>query len=142
MAGAGGRPLLDLADLLGGLRIDPLQRLHQLLAHLLGQGAEQVGSIVGRHLAGDVGDRLRRHRLDELFLLVLFETLEDGSSVLRGQTGEQLGGVVGLELGDDVREIFGVNLVEQLAHLLRILLEDLTNVGGEEAAEAHGPLAA
>jgi hypothetical protein len=77
VAGAGVRPLLDLADLLGGGGVDPLQRLEDLVAHCLGQHAEEVGPVVGRHLARDLGHRFGRHLIDELFLLVLFEALED-----------------------------------------------------------------
>ena len=83
-------------------------------------------------------DRLGRHLLDELFLLVLVEALEDGRRVLGGHAREQLGRLVGLELADDVGEVLGVDLVEQLAHLIRILLEDLLDVGAEEGGEAHG----
>ena len=117
VAGARLRPLLDLADFLGGLGVDLLERLEELLAHRLGQHAEEVGAVVGRHLAGDLGHRLRRHLLDELFLLVLVEALEDGRRVLGGHPREQLAGLVGLELADDVGEVLGVDLVEQLAHL-------------------------
>ena len=84
----------------------------------------------------------RRHLLDELFLLVLVEALEDGRRVLGGHAREQLAGLVRLELADDVGEVLGVDLVEQLAHLLRILLEDLLDVGAEQAAEAHGAASA
>ena len=113
------RPLLDVADLLRGLGVDLLQRLEELLAHRLGQEAEEVGPVVGRHLARDLRDRLRRHLLDELFLLVLVEALEDGRGVLGRDAREELGGLVGLELGDEVGEVLGVDLVEELAQLLR-----------------------
>ena len=137
MAGARLRPLLDVADLLRGLRVDLLERLEDLLAHRLGQHAEEVRPVVGRHLAGDLRDRLRRHLLDELLLLVLVEALEDGGGVLRGHPREQLARLVGVQLAHEVGEVLRVDLVEQLAHLIRVLLEELLEVGAEEARQAH-----
>ena len=137
VAGARLRPLLDLADLLRRLGVELLQRLEELLADGLGQEAEEVGAVVRRHLARDLRDRLGRHLLDELFLLVLVEALEDRRRVLRGEAREELGGLVGLELGDDVGEVLGVELVEEVAQRVRILFEDLLDVGTEEGGEAH-----
>ena len=69
---------------------------------------------------------------------MLFEALEDGGGVLRGDALEQLGGLFRLELADDVRDVLGVQLVEQRAHLVRILLQDLLDVGAEEGRKAQG----
>ena len=137
MAGARLRPLLDLADVLGGLGVDLLELLEDGVADRLGQEAEEVGAIVGRHLARDVRHALGRHQLDDLFLLVLVEALEDRRGVLGGQPREELGGLVGVELADEVGEVLGVDLVEQLAHLIRILLEELFQIGAEQRREAH-----
>ena len=117
MPGARLGPLLDVADFLRGLRVDLLERLEELLAHRGGQDAEEVGAVVRGHLARDLRDRLGRHLLDELFLLVLVEALEDGRRVLGGEPREKLGRLVRLELGDEVREVLRVDLVEELAQL-------------------------
>ena len=102
-----------------------------------GQGAEQVGAIVGGHLAGDLRDRLGRHLLYELALLVLVEALEDGRRLLGREPREELGGFVGVEIRDDIGEVLGMDLVEQLADLVRILFKDLLDVGAEECCETH-----
>ena len=73
------------------------------------------------------------HLLDQLFLLVLVETLEDGRGVFGRQMREERRGLVWVELADDVGEVFGVDLVEELPHLIRILLEDLLDVRAEQA---------
>ena len=75
--------------------------------------------------------------VDELVLLVLLEALENRRRVLRGHPREERRGLVGFELAEDVGEVLGVDLVEQHADLLRILLEDLLDVRAEEGAEPH-----
>ena len=60
---------------------------------------------------------------------MLVEALEDGRGVLGGHPRQQLAGLVGIELADEVRQVLGVDLVEQLAHLVRVLLEELLEVG-------------
>ena len=138
MTGARVRPLLNLADVLGRFGVDAIELDEELVAHRLGEDREEVGAIVGRHLAGDVRDRLGRHALDELFLLVLVEALEDVGGLPGGELLEDLRDLVRLELAQDVGEILGVDLFEQLAHLIRILLEDLLHIRSEECAEPHG----
>jgi hypothetical protein len=137
VAGAGRWPLLDLADLLGRLRVHLLEGQEELVADGLRQDAEEVGAVVAGHLAGDVGDRLGRHELDELLLLVVLEALEDGGRVLCGHPGEHLCRLLGLQLADEVGKVLGVDLREQLADLLGILLEDLLHIGAEERADTH-----
>ena len=129
---AGGRPLLDLADVLGALGVDLLEVIEDGVAHRLGQDAEEIGAIVGRHLAGDLSHALGRHQLGDLFLLVLLEALEDRRGVRRGHAREELGGLVGIELADEIGEVLGVDLLEELAHLIGILLEDLLQVRSEQ----------
>ncbi len=137
VAGARLGPLLDGADLLGRLGVDPLERLEELVAHRLGEDGEEVGPVVAGHLAGDVRDGLGRHALDEVFLLVVVEALEDRRGVLGRHAREDLRRLVRVELREEVGDVLGVDLGEEVPDLLRILLEDLLHVRAEEGADAH-----
>ena len=135
--GARVGPFLDVADFLGGFGVDLRQRLEDLLARLVGQRAEEVRAIIGRHLARDDGDRLGPHLLDELLLSVLLEALENRCSVLRGPARQQRRRLVGFQFADDVGEVLGMNLVGERTQLVRILSKDLLNVRSEQAPESH-----
>ena len=128
-------PLLDVADLLRGLRVDLLQRLEELLAHRVGQDAEEVGAVVGRHLAGDVratdsggicstssscSCSSRRSKM--------------GAASSAGRRASSCARLVRLELADDVGEVLGVDLVEQLPDAVGVLFEELLDVRAEQGA--------
>ena len=61
-----------------------------------------------------------------------------GAASSAGMRARSCAGLVRLELAHEVGDVLGVDLVEQLADLLRILLQDLLDVGAEESADAHG----
>ena len=72
-----------------------------------------------------------------VFVLVIFEAFENGCGILGGDPSKQLGCLVGLELADDIRQVFRMNLVEELPHLIGILFEDRFDVRSEQGCEAH-----
>ena len=80
---------------------------------------------------------MRRHLLDQVLLLLLVEPLEDGGRVLRGQSREKLPRLVGVEVAYEVGQVLRVDLVEELTDLIRVLLEELLEIGAEEAGQSH-----
>ena len=62
---------------------------------------------------------------------LVVETLEDVGGLARRHPLEELRRFVGVELGDEIRDVLGVDLLEELPHLLRIVAKDLAHVVDE-----------
>jgi hypothetical protein len=135
------RPLGELFDLGGGLGIDLLERLEEAIAHRLGQALDEVGPLVGGHLADDRRDALEPHPLDDRLLGVVVEALEDRRRVLGLEAREDERRLVVVQHPEEVGEVLVVDLLEQIAELRRVLgeeLSDLRHDGGSEAQHGGG----